>query len=150
MAEYSPTDCSTSVRSAVVFSLVTKLHATAAGGNDMLEAGLPNGWVDQKMSYQLIQTTSFAMHPRLVKYNAEALVWMYCSCLLVTCDCWLSTQRASAESLASLLIDLPVRRRFSLALLFTTAERFSSAADHCSFLLNGDVTFDVIYAWRSS
>ncbi|KZV14485.1 hypothetical protein F511_42952 [Dorcoceras hygrometricum] len=32
--------------------------------------------VDQMMSYQLIQTTSFAMHPRLVKYNAEALVWI--------------------------------------------------------------------------
>ncbi|KZV56707.1 F-box/kelch-repeat protein [Dorcoceras hygrometricum] len=56
--------------------------------------------VDQMMSYQLIQTTSFAMHPRLVKYNAEALVWMYCSCLLVSCDCWLSSQRAPAESLA--------------------------------------------------
>ncbi|KZV22925.1 filament-like plant protein 7 [Dorcoceras hygrometricum] len=65
-----------------------------AGGNDMLAAGfpvvgrvklatgLPNDWFDQTMSYQLIQTTSFAMHPRLVKYNAEALVWMYCSCLL--------------------------------------------------------------------
>ncbi|KZV33445.1 hypothetical protein F511_17761 [Dorcoceras hygrometricum] len=34
-------------------------------------------WVDQTMSYQLIQTTSFAMHPRLVECNAEALVWMY-------------------------------------------------------------------------
>ncbi|KZV26496.1 hypothetical protein F511_36351 [Dorcoceras hygrometricum] len=34
-------------------------------------------WVDQTMSYQLIQTTSFAIHPRLVEYNAEALVWMY-------------------------------------------------------------------------
>ncbi|KZV23574.1 pentatricopeptide repeat-containing protein [Dorcoceras hygrometricum] len=26
-------------------------------------------WVDQTMSYQLIQTTSFAMHPRLVEYT---------------------------------------------------------------------------------
>ncbi|KZV28763.1 hypothetical protein F511_29241 [Dorcoceras hygrometricum] len=57
-------------------------------------------WVDQTMSYQLIQMTSFAKHPRLVEYNAEALVWIYCSCLLLSCDCWLSTQRASAESLA--------------------------------------------------
>ncbi|KZV37899.1 protein SUPPRESSOR OF FRI 4-like [Dorcoceras hygrometricum] len=31
---------------------------------------------------------------------------------------------------SSLLIDLPVRRRFSLALLFTTADSFSSTADH--------------------
>ncbi|KZV24202.1 hypothetical protein F511_39862 [Dorcoceras hygrometricum] len=43
----------------------------------MLATGLPNDWVDQTMSYQLIQTTSFAMHPRLIEYNAEALVWMY-------------------------------------------------------------------------
>ncbi|KZV30271.1 hypothetical protein F511_39362 [Dorcoceras hygrometricum] len=57
-------------------------------------------WVDQTMSYQLIQMTSFAKHPRLVEYNAEALVWICCSFLLVSCDCWISTQRASAESLA--------------------------------------------------
>ncbi|KZV51166.1 hypothetical protein F511_33257 [Dorcoceras hygrometricum] len=57
-------------------------------------------WVDQTMSYQLIQMTSFAKHPRLVEYKAEALVWICCSFLLVSCDCWISTQRASAESLA--------------------------------------------------
>ncbi|KZV06674.1 pentatricopeptide repeat-containing protein [Dorcoceras hygrometricum] len=61
----------------------------------MLATGFPNDWVDQTMSYQLIQTTSFAMHPRLVNYIIEALVWMYCSCLLV-----IPSQRAYAESLA--------------------------------------------------
>ncbi|KZV45264.1 hypothetical protein F511_16847 [Dorcoceras hygrometricum] len=56
-------------------------------------------WVDQTMSYQIIQTTSFAMHPRLVECNAEALVWMYCICLLVSCDCWLSpSQNLPADS----------------------------------------------------
>ncbi|KZV19868.1 hypothetical protein F511_29941 [Dorcoceras hygrometricum] len=121
----------------------------------------PNDWLDQTMSYQLIQTTSFAMHPRLVDYITVALVWMHCSCLLVILrrrTCWFSSlQRASAESLArrqnavvstyvnyivllsltpsticwlhcsSLLIDLPVRRRFSLA--------SGSSIDwfHCSF-----------------
>ncbi|KZV26368.1 serine/threonine-protein kinase TOR-like [Dorcoceras hygrometricum] len=52
-------------------------------GREMLATGFPNDWLDQTMSYQLIQTTSFAMHPRLVEYNAVALDWMYCSCLLV-------------------------------------------------------------------
>ncbi|KZV36041.1 TMV resistance protein N-like [Dorcoceras hygrometricum] len=32
----------------------------------MLAAGFPNDWLDQTMSYQLIQTTSFAMHHRLL------------------------------------------------------------------------------------
>ncbi|KZV44239.1 flowering time control protein FCA [Dorcoceras hygrometricum] len=30
-------------------------------------------WVDQTMSYQLIQTTSFAMHPRLIEYTSLLL-----------------------------------------------------------------------------
>ncbi|KZV23969.1 hypothetical protein F511_44860 [Dorcoceras hygrometricum] len=52
-------------------------------GRKMLATGFPNEWLDQTMSYQLIQTTSFAMHPRLVDYITVALVWMYYSCLLV-------------------------------------------------------------------
>ncbi|KZV16085.1 hypothetical protein F511_29010 [Dorcoceras hygrometricum] len=48
-----------------------------------LATGFPNDWLNQTMSYQLIQTTSFAMHPRLIEYNDVALDWMYCSCLLV-------------------------------------------------------------------
>ncbi|KZV38142.1 serine/threonine-protein kinase TOR-like [Dorcoceras hygrometricum] len=35
-------------------------------GREMLATGFPNDWLDQTMSYQLIQTTSFAMHPRLL------------------------------------------------------------------------------------
>ncbi|KZV54710.1 putative LRR receptor-like serine/threonine-protein kinase [Dorcoceras hygrometricum] len=121
MAEYSPTDCSTAVRSAVVFSLSQRFaqqlflchwilcawlprFATSAFlasgyhvdwicnsteardwihsgcpvvGREKLATGFPNDWLDQTMSYQLIQTTSFAMHPRLIEYNAFALVWMY-------------------------------------------------------------------------
>ncbi|KZV41948.1 hypothetical protein F511_22431 [Dorcoceras hygrometricum] len=49
----------------------------------MLATGLPNDWVDQTMSYQLIQTTSFAMHPRLIEYNDVALDWMCCCLRLV-------------------------------------------------------------------
>ncbi|KZV32476.1 hypothetical protein F511_36946 [Dorcoceras hygrometricum] len=81
-----------------------------------------------------------------------------------------SSQRASAESLArrqnavvstyvndivllsltpsticwlhcsSLLIDLPVRRCFCLALLFTTADSFSSTADHSGPLAPADLS----------
>ncbi|KZV27999.1 hypothetical protein F511_30942 [Dorcoceras hygrometricum] len=134
MAEYSPTNCSTAVRSAVVFFFVTTLCATAVSflrlvfapsqsnrlvvsfhcaatgytklatwlifclcataeiivasgslrlelqlatgcistaagcpivGREILATGFPNDWLDQTMSYQFIQTTSFAMHPRL-------------------------------------------------------------------------------------
>ncbi|KZV24131.1 hypothetical protein F511_22781 [Dorcoceras hygrometricum] len=53
----------------------------------MLATGFPNDWLDQTMSYQLIQTTSFAMHPRLVDYITVALVWMYCSSRLLPADC---------------------------------------------------------------
>ncbi|KZV17135.1 pentatricopeptide repeat-containing protein mitochondrial [Dorcoceras hygrometricum] len=45
-------------------------------GREILAPGFPNDWLDQTMSYQLIQTTSFAMHPRLVDYITVALVWM--------------------------------------------------------------------------
>ncbi|KZT75778.1 hypothetical protein F511_47197 [Dorcoceras hygrometricum] len=48
-----------------------------ATGCTKLATGFPNDWVDQTMSCQLIQTTSFAMHPRLIEYNAVALDWMY-------------------------------------------------------------------------
>ncbi|KZV34171.1 hypothetical protein F511_29208 [Dorcoceras hygrometricum] len=41
-------------------------------GREMLATGFPNDWLDQTMSYQLIQTTSFAMHPRLLIHYAPA------------------------------------------------------------------------------
>ncbi|KZV42496.1 F-box/LRR-repeat protein [Dorcoceras hygrometricum] len=64
-----------------------------------LATGFPNDWLDQTMSYQLIQTTSFAMHHRLVEYNAEALDWMYNSCLVISCDCWsLPSQNLPTDS----------------------------------------------------
>ncbi|KZV49289.1 hypothetical protein F511_38667 [Dorcoceras hygrometricum] len=46
-------------------------------GREKLATRFPNDWLDQTMSYQLIQTTSFAMHPRMIEYNAVALDWMY-------------------------------------------------------------------------
>ncbi|KZV50734.1 hypothetical protein F511_09261 [Dorcoceras hygrometricum] len=52
-------------------------------GREMLATGFPNDWLDQTMSYQLIQMTSFAMHPLLVDYITVALVWMNCSSRLV-------------------------------------------------------------------
>ncbi|KZV23878.1 retinoblastoma-related protein [Dorcoceras hygrometricum] len=73
--------------SRLVHHLATGCISTAAGcpvvGREMLATGFPNDWLDQTMSYQLIQTTSFAMHPRLIEYNAVALDRMYYSCLLV-------------------------------------------------------------------
>ncbi|KZV32753.1 hypothetical protein F511_31901 [Dorcoceras hygrometricum] len=48
-------------------------YSKLATGCTKLATGFPNDWVDQTMSYPLIQTTLFAMHPRLVEYNAEAL-----------------------------------------------------------------------------
>ncbi|KZV48858.1 hypothetical protein F511_16665 [Dorcoceras hygrometricum] len=73
-------------------------------GREMLATGFPNDWLDQTMSYQLIQTTSFAMHPRLVDYTSLLL------CLKCTvAACWSFLEevpagffiaRPSAESLA--------------------------------------------------
>ncbi|KZV54222.1 pentatricopeptide repeat-containing protein [Dorcoceras hygrometricum] len=104
-------------------------------------------------------------------FPTTALVWMYCSCLLVSlesCTCWFLAQShllnlsakakrcrinlskrhrfAIANSNYHLLVNSSLRLNFflyvvalSLALLFTTADSFS-------FLLNDDVTADVIYA----
>ncbi|KZV57155.1 hypothetical protein F511_36281 [Dorcoceras hygrometricum] len=88
-------------------------------GREILATGSPNDWLDQTMSYQLIQTTSFAMHHRLVDYITVALVWMYCSCLLLATDCDVTADFINADP--------------ALALLFTTAE--------CD-----DITVDVIIA----
>ncbi|KZV40414.1 hypothetical protein F511_42143 [Dorcoceras hygrometricum] len=92
-------------------------------GREILATGSPNDWLDQTMSYQLIQTTSFAMHPRLVDYITVALVWMYCSCLLLATDCDVTADFINADP--------------ALALLFTTAE--------CD-----DITADVIIADSAS
>ncbi|KZV40670.1 hypothetical protein F511_32380 [Dorcoceras hygrometricum] len=88
-------------------------------GREMLETGFPNDWLDQTMSYQLIQTTSFAMHPRLVDYFTVALVWMNCSSRLVSCDCFLLI-------VMSLLMSSSLS---SPAGLLTPAD-LSSSADH--------------------
>ncbi|KZV25574.1 hypothetical protein F511_31158 [Dorcoceras hygrometricum] len=110
-------------------------------------------WVDQTMSYQLIQTTSFAMPPRLVEYTSLLLRLDVNNCslrldckqlitasgckplftasgykqlftasgctsyLLITCDCWLSTQRASDESIERRLFLHCYILRFSTHLL---------------------------------
>ncbi|KZV36089.1 putative leucine-rich repeat receptor-like protein kinase [Dorcoceras hygrometricum] len=89
-------DCSTAVRSAVGFlshntscnswftfiaiagkrcsrlvvqTLVLKPAGCPVVGREKLATGFPNDWLDQTMLYQLIQATSFAMHPRLVDYT---------------------------------------------------------------------------------
>ncbi|KZV35734.1 hypothetical protein F511_14089 [Dorcoceras hygrometricum] len=100
-------------------------------GREMLETGFPNDWLDQTMSYQPIQTTSFAMHPRLVDYITVALVWMHCSCLLVILRIIPS---AGCTATGYFLFNDVTS---SLALLFTTADSFS-------FLLIDDITADVI------
>ncbi|KZV50286.1 hypothetical protein F511_38161 [Dorcoceras hygrometricum] len=61
----------------VVQTLVLNPAGCPVVGREKLATGFPNDWLDQTMSYQLIQTTSFAIHPRLIEYNAVALVWMY-------------------------------------------------------------------------
>ncbi|KZV52684.1 receptor-like protein 12 [Dorcoceras hygrometricum] len=178
MAEYSPTDCSTVVRSAVVFSLsqhfaqqlflcrldTLRLVATlryscfscvwdsmstgyaialklATGSTvardcwlssrwsfQKLATGFPNDWLDQTMSYQLIQTTSFAMHPRLIEYNAVALDWMYCKTLSyqlirMTSFCYrqLQTPTAGCTTTGYFLYDVASILRFSSQLLITEA-----------------------------
>ncbi|KZV55106.1 integral membrane peroxisomal protein importer-2 family [Dorcoceras hygrometricum] len=91
--------------------------------------GFPNDWLDQTMSYQFIQTTSFAMHPRLVEYNAEALVWMYklpagilrlldSNHLLI-----MMTSSMTSSTLNHLLI-LQHDVASSLSLLFSSADSF--------------------------
>ncbi|KZV50467.1 serine/threonine-protein kinase TOR-like [Dorcoceras hygrometricum] len=42
-------------------------------GREMLATGFPNDWLDQTMSHQLIQTTSFAMHPRLLVFSHQLI-----------------------------------------------------------------------------
>ncbi|KZV57191.1 serine/threonine-protein kinase TOR-like [Dorcoceras hygrometricum] len=72
-------------------------------GREMLATGFPNDWLDQTMSYQLIQTTSFAMHPRLVDYITVALIWMNCSSRLLPADCDVTAMSSSLSSTAGLL-----------------------------------------------
>ncbi|KZV33552.1 hypothetical protein F511_33998 [Dorcoceras hygrometricum] len=43
-------------------------------GREMLATGFPNDWLDQTMSYQLIQMTSFAIHPRLTMVWGEEVI----------------------------------------------------------------------------
>ncbi|KZV24585.1 hypothetical protein F511_36707 [Dorcoceras hygrometricum] len=68
-------------------------------GREMLATGFPNDWLDQTMSYQLIQTTSFAMNPRLVDYITVALVWMNCSFLLIVMSLLMSSSLSSPAGL---------------------------------------------------
>ncbi|KZV35982.1 paired amphipathic helix protein Sin3-like 4 [Dorcoceras hygrometricum] len=110
----------------------------------MLATGFPNDWLDQTMSYQLIQTTSFAMHPRLVDYITVALVWMHCSCLLVSLErstYWFLAQNhlLNLTKAKRCRINLSKRHRFAIANSNAPAE-LSSSAD-CD-----DITADVIIA----
>ncbi|KZV55801.1 hypothetical protein F511_20530 [Dorcoceras hygrometricum] len=57
-----------SIICADVITAVTSSSGCPVVGREVLATGFPNDWLDQTMSYQLIQTTSFAMHPRLKKY----------------------------------------------------------------------------------
>ncbi|KZV38673.1 hypothetical protein F511_33618 [Dorcoceras hygrometricum] len=49
----------------------TLLSGCPVVGREILATGSPNDWLDQTMSYQLIQTTSFAMHPRLLATDCD-------------------------------------------------------------------------------
>ncbi|KZV42298.1 hypothetical protein F511_42114 [Dorcoceras hygrometricum] len=77
-----------------------RLDVLAAGcpvvGREMLATGFPNDWLDQTMSYQLIQTTLFAMHPRLVDYTS--LLLSACWSLLEEVPTGFIIARPSAES----------------------------------------------------
>ncbi|KZV20637.1 hypothetical protein F511_31120 [Dorcoceras hygrometricum] len=189
MAEYSPTDCSTAVRSAVVFSLsqhfaqqlfLCRLDMQSTVAFDWihcssrllvvqslvekLATGFPNDWLDQTMSYQLIQTTSFAMHPRMFEYNVVALDWMYkppaeqsaesykgkmlSYQLMQTtsfCNRQLQTPTAGCTTTGYFLYDVAS----SLALLFITADSSSSTAD-CEVTADSSMYADVITADTSS
>ncbi|KZV57318.1 hypothetical protein F511_24544 [Dorcoceras hygrometricum] len=135
--------CSTAVRSAVVFSLSQHfaqqlflcrldmqstvafewINLATAGcpvvGREMLATGFPNDCARAKRCrINLCKRHCFA----IANSKYQLLVAM---------------RLDTSSSTTSL----------HLLRLFTTADRFSSTADHCSFLLNGDaVTADVIYA----
>ncbi|KZV38958.1 cyclin-dependent kinase inhibitor 7 [Dorcoceras hygrometricum] len=49
-------------------------------GREMLATGFPNDWLDQTMSYQLIQTLLCILDWLIILHFC--CVWMYCSCLL--------------------------------------------------------------------
>ncbi|KZV30053.1 hypothetical protein F511_27062 [Dorcoceras hygrometricum] len=89
-------------------------------GREKLATGFPNDWLDQTMSYQLIQTTSFAMNPRLVDYITVALVWMHCSSLLVSLErstCWFLAQNhlLNLTKAKRCRTNLSKRHRFAIA-----------------------------------
>ncbi|KZV30520.1 hypothetical protein F511_16908 [Dorcoceras hygrometricum] len=105
-------------------------------GREMLATGFPNDWLDQTMSYQLIQTTSFAMHPRLIEYNAVALDWI---AKAKRCRINLSKRHrfAIANSKYHLLVNCSC---LLIPSLLSAPAELSSSAD-CD-----DITADVIIA----
>ncbi|KZV56908.1 putative LRR receptor-like serine/threonine-protein kinase [Dorcoceras hygrometricum] len=112
-------------------------------GREMLATGFSNDWLDQTMSYQLIQTKSFAMHPRLVDYITEALVWMNCSSRLVSCDCSPAGLLTPADLSSSadhdvvtddIIIDGPLR--CSSWFPFDVPAGSSSSSSACSWFLS--------------
>ncbi|KZV38826.1 transporter arsB-like [Dorcoceras hygrometricum] len=117
-----------------------------------LATGFPNDWLDQMMSYQLIQTTSFAMHPRLIEYNAVALDWMCCSCLLVSlesCTCCAPTDLYRSSFNLRIFSDSVPAGPFAPADLSSSAEYDVVTNDiiidgpfRCSSWFNFDVPAD--------
>ncbi|KZV55370.1 hypothetical protein F511_35252 [Dorcoceras hygrometricum] len=121
------------------------------------------------LSFQLIQTTSFCNRQLQTptagctatgyflydiasssRFSSQLLIAL-AQLLITLSPLYMLTSSLLLPALVSasagvLRLDTLVRHRFIFALLFTTADSFSSAADHCSFLLNDDVTADVIYA----
>ncbi|KZV38875.1 putative serine/threonine-protein kinase [Dorcoceras hygrometricum] len=96
----------------------------------MLATGFPNDWLDQTMSYQLIQTISFAMHPRLVNYITVALVWMYCSCLMVITIANAPAELSSSANCDDITADVIIAVRsflFTSTTACATADLSSSA-----------------------
>ncbi|KZV46625.1 hypothetical protein F511_37857 [Dorcoceras hygrometricum] len=91
-------------------------------GREMLATGFPNDWLYQTMSYQLIQTTSFVMHPQLV------VPLLASGCTVATC--WLlPSQSPSAESLARKQNDVVSTYSNDIVLLSLTSSII------CCFLL---------------
>ncbi|KZV45481.1 serine/threonine-protein kinase TOR-like [Dorcoceras hygrometricum] len=105
-------------------------------GREMLATGFLDDWLDQTMSYQLIQTTSFAKHPRLLATghfflydDASSLAsgssndWFYCSFLLIVMSLLMSSSLSAPAGL--------YRSSSNLRLFLASVPAdLSSSADH--------------------
>ncbi|KZV24162.1 serine/threonine-protein kinase TOR-like [Dorcoceras hygrometricum] len=125
-------------------------------GREMLATGFPNDWLDQTMSYQLIQTTSFAMHPRLLATgyfflydvalslaSGSSIDWFYC--LPADCDD-ITTDVINTDPDFSLLQRVLAQQLISLHLLIMmTSPMTSSSMVHLDVPAGSLLMFQLVH-----